>query len=78
MMYRPEQNFPAQDNPEHRIPQFAGGIFDFHRLANLLRAKAWTDIPGLTDLLSGQIPLGRSEVNEPQKSCPASRWPPRS
>jgi capsular exopolysaccharide synthesis family protein len=57
MMYRPEQNFPAQDNPEHRIPQFAGGIFDFHRLANLLRAKAWTDIPGLTDLLSGQIPL---------------------
>ena len=41
MMYRPEQNFPAQDNPEHRIPQFAGDIFDFHRLANLLRAKAW-------------------------------------
>ena len=37
------------------------------------------DIPGLTDLLSGQIPLRRcSEVNEPQQSCPASRWPPRS
>jgi capsular exopolysaccharide synthesis family protein len=57
MMYRPEQNFPAQDNPEHRIPQFAGDILTFHRLTNLLRAKAWTDIPGLTDLLSGQIPL---------------------
>jgi polysaccharide biosynthesis transport protein len=41
MMYQPEQNFPAQDNPEHRIPQFAGDMFDFHRLANLLRAKAW-------------------------------------
>ena len=42
MMYQPEQNFPVQDNPEHRIPQFAGDMFDFHRLANLLRAKAWT------------------------------------
>ena len=42
MMYQQEQNFPVQDNPEHRIPQFAGDIFDFHRLANLLRAKAWT------------------------------------
>jgi polysaccharide biosynthesis transport protein len=41
MIYQPEQNFPAQDNPVHRIPQFAGDIFDFHRLANLLRAKAW-------------------------------------
>jgi succinoglycan biosynthesis transport protein ExoP len=38
---QPEQNFSVQGNPGQWMPQFAGDIIDFHRLANLLRAKAW-------------------------------------
>ena len=41
MMYQQEQNFSVQANPGQRMPQFDGDVIDFHRLANLLRAKAW-------------------------------------
>jgi polysaccharide biosynthesis transport protein len=40
-MYQPEHNFSDQGNAEQRMPKFAGDLIDFHRLANLLRAKAW-------------------------------------
>ena len=40
-MDQQEQNFSFQGNPGQRIPQFAGDLIDFDRLANLLRAKAW-------------------------------------
>jgi polysaccharide biosynthesis transport protein len=40
-MGQPEQNFSVQGNPGQWMPQFAGDTIDFHRLANLLRAKKW-------------------------------------
>ena len=40
-MYQQEHNFSVQANPGQRMPQFDGDLIDFHRLANLLRAKAW-------------------------------------
>lgn len=41
MTNQQEHNFSVQDNPGQWMPQFAGDLIDFHRLANLLRAKAW-------------------------------------
>jgi succinoglycan biosynthesis transport protein ExoP len=40
-MYQQEHNISVQANPGHRMPQFGGEAIDFHRLASLLRAKAW-------------------------------------
>jgi succinoglycan biosynthesis transport protein ExoP len=41
MTNQQEHNFSAQANAGQWMPQFAGDLIDFHRLANLLRAKAW-------------------------------------
>jgi polysaccharide biosynthesis transport protein len=41
MRYQQEHKLSVQANPGQRMPLFDGDPIDFHRLANLLRAKAW-------------------------------------